>query len=100
MKAWFKIVLGKIDWFITELVATLSNKPSFLSSKRLERLTMFALGMSIIIGYVKRHWYDMTVEQVLMLFGALVVNSAWNTVQIRKDQKTNSVDKPKEEIAQ
>ncbi len=86
-KKFWQIWYNNIAWFICELVATFSNKPSYFASKRLERFALFVLAYSIIIGYVKRHWGDMTLEHVLMLFTALVLNSAWNGVQIRKDLK-------------
>lgn len=72
---------------IYELLCTFSNKPSFFASKRIERFKMFNVFIWMIIGYVIRNWYELTVAEVIELSLLLIANGAWNTVQIRKDQK-------------
>lgn len=82
-------------WWLAlkETIYMFSNKPSLLSSKRCERFVMFNIAMWTIIGYVKRNWDDMTVDQVSILTGILLVGGAWNAVQIRKDQTIKQDDK-------
>lgn len=50
---------------------------------------MFSVCMWMFIGYVIRKWYELSVDNVLMLGGFLLGFGAWNAVQIRKDQKQN-----------
>jgi len=69
-----------------EVFYMFSNKPSTLSSKRCERFVMFNIAMWTIIGYVKHNWEEMTVDQVSIITGILLVGGAWNAVQIRRDQ--------------
>ncbi len=98
---WYHKIAGSIRWFGFEVIKTLSNEPSFFASKRLERFVMFNIAMWTIIGFVKRNWDTMTVEQVSIITGILLVGGAWNATQIRKDikeipQTPTKDDAPKE----
>lgn len=90
MKDWLEKQSKRINWLAYELICTLSNKPSFFASKRLERCALFIISCSIVIGFVSRNWEKLSTEQMLMIVGTLILNSAWNATQIRKDQKQNS----------
>lgn len=87
MKEYFKDKKGFLWILIYELLCTLSNEPSFFASKRLERLVMFWVCIWVVIGFVIRKWNDLTYDQMLCIAGFLIGYSAWNAVQIRKDQK-------------
>ena len=86
--------------FLKEIILMFSNEKSLLSSKRAERFVMFNIAMWTIIGYVKRNWDTITVDQLSIITGILLVGGAWNAVQIRKDQTMTIPDSKITDTAQ
>lgn len=86
-KKWYK-------WIAWELLATLSNKPSYFASKRLERMVMFVIFCWITIGYVKRRWDELETSDIGILGGILLGASIIQAGQIRKDIKQNNDEAP------
>lgn len=86
----------RLKWHIKELNKTLSNQPSHYSSKRIERMCLFISANITVDYYTYIHIATMTVEQVLMIFGAKMVYAGFQTKQIYKDK----IDETKNGITQ
>jgi uncharacterized membrane protein len=77
-------------WHLKELNKTLSNEPSYYSSKRLERLVLFVSANLIVDYYVWEHHSEMTTSDILLVFGAKMVYAGFQVKQIQKDIKNES----------
>lgn len=80
-------------WHLKEINKTLSNEPSYYSSKRFERLALFVSANVIVDYYVWEHHNTMSVSDILLVFGAKMVYAGFQVKQIQKDNKV--VEEPK-----
>lgn len=85
-----KKAYNRLLWHLKELNKTLSNEPSYYSSKRLERLALFVSANLIVDYYVWEHHDTMTTSDVLLVFGAKMVYAGFQVKQIQKDIKDES----------
>jgi len=88
-----KKAYNRLLWHLKELNKTLSNEPSYYSSKRLERLVLFISANIIVDIYVYKNIDKMSVSDVLLVFGAKMVYAGFQVKQIQKDLK-NEEPKP------
>ena len=88
-----KKAYNRFLWHLKELNKTLSNEPSYYSSKRLERLVLFISANIIVDIYVYKNIDKMSVSDVLLVFGAKMVYAGFQVKQIQKDLK-NEEPKP------
>lgn len=86
-KKWFM----RLQWHIKELNKTLSNEPSYYSSKRLERLLLFLsaniivdIGTIYLLLHGKLDWTGLCA-----IYAAKMVYAGFQTKQISKDVKPN-----------
>lgn len=89
MEEYFKNKKGFLWLFIWEMLCMFSNKPSFFASKRWERFAAYSICMWMVVGYVSRKWSELTATEVVSIGIFLLTYSAWNAVQLRKDQNQN-----------
>lgn len=88
----FKNIFGFLKWFITEIIKTFSNEPSFFSSKRIERMMIFINAMTFLdvmmLALIKADKIDPT--SAVTLFAAQMAYAGWTTKQIFNEKpKTN-----------
>ncbi len=77
---------GNIKRFLTELVKTFSNEPSFFASKRIERAFLFGSALYIVIYYVHINVKTMESAGLVIIITALFGYAGYNTTMIRKDK--------------
>lgn len=72
---------------INELINTFSNKPSFLSSKRLERFAVFSLMLLATCTWLAMGIFKCNLSggDLIMVVGVWLGYAGFNTVQIKKD---------------
>jgi len=73
-----------------ELLLTLSHKKSLLSSKRLERFSLFASSLSMCIIYFGLHIHTITVTEMLLIVGTLLAYAGFTMVKTEKEKLPNS----------
>lgn len=76
-----------IKKWIFEIVKTLSNEKSFLSSKRLERLILFWSALTVSLFYFWIHRLTITTAEVVIICSMLFGYAGFNTVMTSKDIK-------------
>ena len=81
----FKIKFKELLW---ELVLTLSHKKSLLSSKRLERFSLFAASLSMCVTYFVLHIKTITVTEMLLIVGTLLAYAGF-TMHKSESEKLN-----------
>lgn len=79
--------MSKIIYYIQQLVLTFSNQPSFFSSKRLERFSIF---ISTLIAYNVYVWKRMdqsnfTAAEFMIVTGGFLAYAGFNVIQGKKD---------------
>jgi hypothetical protein len=86
---------NNFKWFVKEVVKTFSNKPSFFSSKRIERAIIF-VNANIMLDLMT--WHLLKTEKIdyiaaVAIYAAQMVYAGYQTKQIFKDK----TDEPKPE---
>ncbi len=81
-------------WHLKEINKTLSNEPSYYSSKRFERLALFVSANAIVDCYVWKHHNQMNTSDILLVFGAKMLYAGF---QVKQIQKENKIEEPKDE---
>lgn len=79
--------MDTIKYYIHQLILTLSNQPSFFSSKRLERFSIF---ISTLIAYNVYVWKRMdqanfTASEFMIVTGGFLAYAGFNIIQGKKD---------------
>lgn len=80
--------------FIDEFLLTFSNRPSFFSSKKIERFIVFGVFLGITIAYITMHIKDLDAIDFVTVIGVWLGYGGFNSVMTLKDKQT---DKGKEE---
>ena len=80
---------SQIKWVIIELGKTLSSKPSFFSSKRLERWAAFTTGETFLVVYFGYHFKELTYVEALALAGAAFTIAGYTLHATQKEKKLN-----------
>ena len=72
---------------INELINTLSNRPSFLSSKRIERLAVFSLMLLATITWLGMGIFrcNLSATDLVLVVSVWLGYAGFNTVQLKKD---------------
>lgn len=83
--------MKKILFFFEELIKTLSNEPSFLSSKRIERCILFNVSVGIICCFV---WYKRATISMLEVTGLVTLLFGYAGFNVKQLQKEKAVEKP------
>lgn len=79
--------MHKLIYYIQQLFLTFSNQPSFFSSKRIERFTIF---ISTLISYNVYVWKRMdqanfTASEFMIVTGGFLAYAGFNIIQGKKD---------------
>ena len=82
-----KKVYNRFLWHLKELNKTLSNEPSYYSSKRLERLVLFISANISVDVYTFKNIDKMSTSDILLIFGAKMVYAGFQVKQIQKENK-------------
>lgn len=79
---------------LKELLSTFSNKPSLLSSKRIERFAVFSSMLLSTLGFIGYHIFvcSLTATDLILIVATWLGYAGFNTLQINKD-KRNGEDK-------
>jgi len=85
-----KKAYNRFLWHLKELNKTLSNEPSYYSSKRLERLVLFISANISVDIFVYKNIDTMSTSDILLIFGAKMVYAGFQVKQIQKDLKDES----------
>lgn len=74
---------------IEELINTFSNKPSFLSSKRIERFSVFTLMLLATTTWLCMGIFkcNLSATDLVLVVSVWLGYAGFNTVQIKKDNK-------------
>jgi tryptophan-rich sensory protein len=77
---------------IKELINTFSNKPSFLSSKRIERFSVFTLMLLATTTWLCMGIFkcNLSATDLVLVVSVWLGYAGFNTVQIKKDNKDES----------
>jgi hypothetical protein len=86
----FKILLSQraqefLKKYVYEWLLTFSNKPSFFSSKRLERAFLINTALILICFYVYHTRNELTAFEFMVIITPLFGYAGFNTVRISKD---------------
>lgn len=73
----------------SELLATFSNKPSFLSSKKIERFVIFSVTLSITIAYLILHLKHLGATDFVMVLGLWLGYGGANSILLQRDKKVD-----------
>lgn len=87
-------------WFIREIQATFSNKPSYFARKRIESFMLFINATVILDLFCIKNWNRISSAEILAIFTAQMVYAGYQVAQIRKDILTlpeSKIDKPTNE---
>ena len=79
----FKTKFKELLW---ELVLTLSHKKSLLSSKRLERFSLFFCSLTMCVIYFGLHIHTITVTEMLMIVAALLGYAGFTMVKTENEK--------------
>ena len=85
---WFQST--KIYWFISELIKTLSNEPSYFSKKRIESFISFCIGQFGMIWYLIEHVQIMTSTDIGVWAGIEFLIAGYTVNQIQKEKKNDN----------
>jgi hypothetical protein len=72
---------------LLELIKTFSNRPSFLSSKRIERFVVFTTMLSLTISYIILHIKTIGATDFILVVGTWMAYAGFNIIQNRRDIK-------------
>jgi small neutral amino acid transporter SnatA (MarC family) len=74
---------------LNEILNTFSNKPSLLSSKRIERFAVFASMLFATLGFMFYHIFkcSLNATDLIIIVATWLGYAGFNTVQIKKDKK-------------
>jgi len=81
-----KLFLEKVKWLVSELVLTLSNKPSFFSIKRLGRAFLFNTALISIICYLWNRRATIETSDIVLVFSVLMGYAGFSSVMSRQDK--------------
>ncbi len=90
MSKWFRKKFDAINWFAFEMLKTLSNEPSFIASKRIERIVLFTASVGIICCFVWQHRNTIVAADVLLLVGLMGGWAGFNAVQLGRERKADA----------
>ena len=90
-----KYFLGwtNIKWFTRELVATMSDQPSYFSKKRVQEWMLFLLAWVASLIWFIYHFKGMEIGTLLAFTGALFVYAGYQKYSIQKEKKDNKEKK-------
>lgn len=78
-----------IKWFFTELLKMWSNEPSYFSKKRVESSILFITALILECWYLIGNMFNLTSDQFLMHFSAIMVFAGYTVSQIQKEKKND-----------
>ena len=99
MNNWNKYIINgffgwsNFKWLIIEWGKTYSNKPSFFSRKRIESCILFVGGFSTLYCYTLSRMAKADFAEILALTGAMFVYAGYTSQLIRKETKTEDLNK-------
>ena len=97
LKKWFDST--RIQWFIFELIKTLSNEQSYFSKKRIESAIAFIIGQIGMIYYLIEHMQMMTSTDIGLWAGIEFLIAGYTINQIQKEKKNeNTTNQSKQEV--
>jgi hypothetical protein len=83
-------------WLVREWLKTYSNQHSFFSRKRIESCILFVGGFSLLYGYaLKRLSEGADYAEALALTGAMFVYAGYTAQLIKREAKTEDLNKHK-----
>lgn len=74
-------------WLLKELIKTLGDKPSYFSSKRLERVALFWCAIFIVMNYYRVSYDKLTPSDIVLLTTPLFAYAGFNTIMNNKEKK-------------
>jgi hypothetical protein len=74
---------------VSEFLNTLSGKPSFFSSKRIERFAVFTTMLLATVSWMGMHIVkcSLSATDLVLVVGTWLAYGGFNTLQIKKDKK-------------
>lgn len=89
----------RIQWFLFELIKTLSNEQSYFSKKRIESTIAFIIGQIGMIYYLIEHVQMMTSTDIGLWAGIEFLIAGYTVNQIQKEKKNeNTTNQSKQEV--
>lgn len=76
-----------------EFLLTFSNKPSFLSSKKLERFAVFTVFLTLSVIYLSLHIKDISAGDFAIFLGAWLGYGGVNSLLLQRDKKVDKETK-------
>ena len=97
MKKFFTTIWNEIVFVYTELKKTLSNEPSFFSSKRIERAILFLTAIVTSNVWFWSHYPNLDVNEIALYIGIHLGYAGFTMSQSQKEKKFNNKLKEKNE---
>jgi hypothetical protein len=85
-----------IKWFIKEILFTFSNKPSFFSSKRIERGILFCTALTSYMIWFFYHYKVLSPTDMVIVTGPIFFYAGYsmNTTQKEKNKPSSTLIEP------
>ena len=83
---------ANIKFVIVELIKTFSNKPSFFSSKRIERALFVGTGMGSIVYYIIVNISKLSSGEIIALSSVLLACGGYLLKQSQTEKITNTIN--------
>ena len=93
MKNWFIKVWNRIQWLVTELVNTCSDKPSYFSKKRIQAWLLFDSGLGCMLYWFFTHVDKMTYGEIIAFASVLFGAAGYQIQTIQKEKRFNKNNK-------
>ena len=89
-----------IKWFIKEIMAMYSSKPSYFSKKRFESSISFFSGLGVMLSYIWKHRATIQNSERLADVTILFIIAGYSINQIQQEKKItgNSVSETSNQI--
>jgi hypothetical protein len=79
-----------IKWLLRQLLATFSDEPSYITSKRLERFGMYSSSMFVFLDYYRRNRTHISVGECIAMVTLMLGYAGYNSYQMRKEKQESS----------
>lgn len=83
--------INRLKWHLKELDKTLSNQPSFYSSKRIERMILFVNALVILDLFIIKEYEKLTTAEIISIFTIQMIYAGFQTKQLAKEKKDDEI---------
>jgi hypothetical protein len=92
-----KVIKDEIVFLYTEVKKTLSNEPSYFSSKRIERALLFITALTSANYWFWTHVTNLAYSEVIAFSATLLGFAGYTMATTQKEKRLNKENKSKED---